>query len=194
MSNETKSGKAAIDRRAFVTAVAAGAATGIATQAHAQGQACTAPQTTEAGSIWWNEYLAQDAKRMSYFYANVIGWRMKLVSLEEPSRLAEPDEKSYMVMLSRNEENAGVMRISDAEFADARSGWFTYIQVDDVDAAAHRAVSLGGRIVREPVDSEENMRIAVIEDPEGCLVGLASKRLVSGGGSSRAEAVPALRR
>src|SRR5262245_46569774 len=171
MNNDKKPGKA-IDRRAFVTTLAAGAAaTGLASQsAKAEDQAAGEP-----GAIWWNEYMAQDSNRMNNFYATVVGWRMKLVSLDEPSRLAKPDEKSYMVMLSNGEEAAGVMRVQDAEFS-ARPGWFTYIQVDDADAAARRAVQLGGRIVREPVDSEENMRIAVIQDPEGCLVGLASKR------------------
>jgi predicted enzyme related to lactoylglutathione lyase len=81
-----------------------------------------------------------------------------------------------MVMLARGEETAGVMRLVDADFEGARPGWFTYIQVDNVDEAARRTVQLGGRVLREPVDSDENMRIAVIQDPEGCLVGLAAKR------------------
>jgi predicted enzyme related to lactoylglutathione lyase len=167
-----------LDRRAFVATLAAGAAaTGLASQAKAEDLRMDTIHDGEGqpGAIWWNEYLAQNPDRMNHFYATVIGWRMKLVSLDEPSRLAEPDEKSYMVMLSKDEEAAGVMRLQDAEFG-ARPGWFTYIQVDDADVAARRAVQLGGRLVREPVDSDENMRIAVIQDPEGCLVGLASKR------------------
>ncbi len=169
-----------LDRRALLTTLAAGAAaTGLAA---ATAKAEDLRMETihdgegEPGAIWWNEYLAQNPDRMNHFYATVVGWRMKLVSLDEPSRLAQPDEKGYMVMLSKGEETAGVMRLQDAEFPGARSGWFTYIQVEDADAAARRAVQLGGRIVREPVDSDEDMRIAVIQDPEGCLVGLASKR------------------
>jgi len=167
-----------LDRRALLTTIAAGAAaTGLAATARAEDLRLeTMHEGGEPGAIWWNEYLANDANRINHFYANVIGWRMKLVSLEEPSRLAEPDEKSYMVMLSRGEETAGVMRLVDADFPASRPGWFTYIQVDNVDEAARRTVQLGGRVIREPVDSDENMRIAVIQDPEGCLVGLAAKR------------------
>jgi len=169
-----------LDRRALLTTLAAGAAaTGLAaTQARAADDLRleTMHEGGEPGAIWWNEYLANDANRINHFYANVIGWRMKLVSLEEPSRLATADEKGYMVMLSRGEETAGVMRLVDADFEGARPGWFTYIQVDNVDEAARRCTQLGGRVVREPVDSDENMRIAVIQDPEGCLVGLAAKR------------------
>lgn len=170
-----------LDRRALLTTLAAGAAaTGLAaTQARAEDLRLeTIHEGGNPGAIWWNEYLANDATRINHFYSNVVGWRMKLVSLEEPSRLAKADEKGYMVMLASGEETAGVMRLVDAEFQGARAGWFTYIQVDDVDAAARRTVQLGGRVLREPVDSDENMRIAVIEDPEGCLVGLAAKRVV----------------
>jgi uncharacterized protein len=169
-----------LDRRALLTTLAAGAAaTGLAaTQARAAEDLRleTMHEGGEPGAIWWNEYLANDANRINHFYATVIGWRMKLVSLEEPSRLAAPDEKGYMVMLSRGEETAGVMRLVDADFEGARPGWFTYIQVDNVDEAARRCTQLGGRVIREPVDSDENMRIAVIQDPEGALVGLAAKR------------------
>jgi uncharacterized protein len=169
-----------LDRRALLTTLAAGAAaTGLAaTQARAADDLRleTMHEGGEPGAIWWNEYLANDANRINHFYANVIGWRMKLVSLEEPSRLATADEKGYMVMLSRGEETAGVMRLVDADFEGARPGWFTYIQVDNVDEAARRCTQLGGRVIREPVDSDENMRIAIIQDPEGCLVGLAAKR------------------
>lgn len=176
MSNEPKDKPAAIDRRAFVATLTAGAAAGgLAIPARAQDEA-TPTEAVQPGTIWWSEYLANDANRINYFYANVVGWRMKLVSLEEPSRLAVPGEKSYMVMLSDGDEAAGVMRVADAEFDGARAGWFTYIHVANVDQAVLRAVQLGGRVVREPVDSDENMRIAVIQDPEGCLFGLASLR------------------
>lgn len=170
-----------LDRRALLSTLAAGAAaTGLAAQARAQEAELrdTIDDTTPPGGIWWNEYLANDANRINYFYANVIGWRMKLVALDEPSRLAQPNEKGYMVMLSRGEEAAGVMRLADASYPGARAGWFTYIQVEDADAAARRTVQMGGRVVVEPFDSDENMRIAIIQDPEGCFVGLASKRTV----------------
>ncbi len=182
---KTKKPVATIDRRSLVTTIAAGAAaTGLASQVGATvlpgGElrpSTTPDETGLAGSVWWNEYMAHDADRINFFYANVIGWKMKLVSLDEPARLAAPGEKSYMVMLSNAEEVAGVMKIADADFKGARAGWFTYIQVANVDEAAARATQLGGKIIREPVDTNEGVRIAVIEDPEGCLVGLAAPKV-----------------
>jgi len=183
-ANDDKAKKAMINRRSLVTTMAAGAAaTGLAAQAGATvlvgGELRPSSATDEAGqagSIWWNEYMAHDADRINFFYANVIGWKMKLVSLDEPSRLAVPGEAGYMVMLSKGDEVAGVMKITDAGFKGARAGWFTYIQVANVDEAVDRAKQLGGKVVSDPADTNEGVRIAVIEDPEGCLVGLAAPK------------------
>lgn len=175
--------KKPMDRRAFVRSLAVGAAAaGVASQARAEDgaapAAAAAAPTTQPGQIWWSEYLAEDPNRANNFYANVIGWRMKLVALDEPARLAQAGEKGYWVMMSGKDEVAGVMRLADADFEGGRPGWFTYIQVPNVDEAAKRAVQYGGKIVREPVDSseEDSTRIAVIQDPEGCLVGLVSMK------------------
>lgn len=167
--------KKPLDRRAFVRSLAVGAAAaGVASQARAE----EAQVPSQPGAIWWSEYLAEDPNKTNNFYANVVGWRMKLVALDEPARLAQPGEKGYWVMLSGRDEVAGVMRVADADFEGARAGWFTYIQVANVDQAAARAKQYGGKVIREPVNSseEDGTRIAVIEDPEGCLVGLVSMK------------------
>jgi predicted enzyme related to lactoylglutathione lyase len=167
--SEAKNGR--LDRRALIKASVLGAAAaGVAVPASAE-----EPVSDQPG-IWWNEYLADDSARAAYFYSSVVGWRMKRVALDDVSRLAGPYEKSYIMMLSGSEDNAGIMRIADAEIAGARKGWFTYLQVPDVDAAVARAVQLGGKVVHEPYDESETTRIAIIEDTEGCLVGLAAAR------------------
>jgi hypothetical protein len=174
-----------LDRRAIVTALTAGAAvTGLAAAARAAETVVPAATTTATaagapGTVWWTEYMAQDTARMNQFYANVIGWRMKLVSFDDNERLAQPGEKAYMMMLSTaGEEAAGVMRLADAGYEGARAGWFTYINVEDADAAAKRCAQNGGKVLVQPFDSDENVRISVIQDPEGATLGLVSKRAV----------------
>lgn len=176
--SDNQNAKKPLDRRAFVRSLAVGAAAvGVASQARAEEGEAAAP-APQPGTIWWSEYLAQDPNKVNNFYANVIGWRMKLVALDEPARLAQPGEKGYWVMMSGRDEVAGVMRAADADFKGAQGGWFTYIQVANVDQAVTRATQFGGKVVREPVDSseEDGTRIAIIQDPEGCLVGLVSMK------------------
>jgi predicted enzyme related to lactoylglutathione lyase len=47
-----------------------------------------------------------------------------------------------------------------------RDMWLPYVQVEDCDATADRAVSLGGRIAAPPMDIPTVGRIAVLLDPE----------------------------
>ena len=49
--------------------------------------------------------------------------------------------------------------------------WLTYTQVANVDAAAFRAVQLGGKLLNEPFDVPNVGRIAIIEGLEGARVG-----------------------
>jgi predicted enzyme related to lactoylglutathione lyase len=127
------------------------------------------------GEVWWNEYLSADPARTSQFYANVVGWQVKTMALEDPSRPAKPGEKPYLIMMNGTDEKAGLMQLGDVEYAGARSGWFTYFYVDNLEVALDRAIHQGGKIVREPVEISADTRIAVISDPEGALVGLAAK-------------------
>jgi predicted enzyme related to lactoylglutathione lyase len=127
------------------------------------------------GQVWWNEYLSSDPATTSSFYANVVGWQVKTVALDDPSRPAKPGEKPYLMMMSGTNEQAGLMQLSDVGYAGARAGWFTYFFVENLEAALDRAIHRGGKIVREPVEISDDTRIAVIADPEGVLVGLAAR-------------------
>lgn len=138
----------------------------------------TAAEATSSGTpgeVWWNEYLSADPVRTSRFYASVVGWQIKTVALEDPSRPAKPGEKPYLMMMNGTDEKAGLMQLGDAEYAGARSGWFTYFFVDNLELALDRAIHQGGKIVREPLEISDDTRIAVISDPEGVLVGLAAQ-------------------
>ena len=128
-----------------------------------------------SGDVWWSEYLSANPARTSQFYSAVIGWKTRSVALDDLTRSPKPGEKTYIMMMNGADETAGLMSLADADYTGARTGWFTYFYVEDLDAALDRAIHQGGRIVREPVDVSDETRIAVIADPEGVLVGLASK-------------------
>jgi predicted enzyme related to lactoylglutathione lyase len=78
-------------------------------------------------------------------------------------------------MMSGTDEQAGLMQLSDVGYPGARAGWFTYFFVANLETALDRAIHQGGKIVREPVEISDDTRIAVIADPEGVLVGLATR-------------------
>jgi predicted enzyme related to lactoylglutathione lyase len=59
-----------------------------------------------------------------------------------------------------------------AEHADLPLQWMPHIQVEDVAASAHRAVTFGGRELMHGKDEQGNSQWAVLLDPNGAAFGL----------------------
>lgn len=55
---------------------------------------------------------------------------------------------------------------------DVMPCWDPYVTVDDVEASAKRAESLGGKIILSPTDMPEVGRFCVINDPQGISLNL----------------------
>jgi predicted enzyme related to lactoylglutathione lyase len=52
------------------------------------------------------------------------------------------------------------------------SMWIAYVDVDDVKAAADKATSLGGKIIKDATEVKGAGRFAIITDPTGAMLGL----------------------
>jgi predicted enzyme related to lactoylglutathione lyase len=52
--------------------------------------------------------------------------------------------------------------------------WIAYIAVDDADAAAEKAGSLGGQVLLPPTEIPGFGRAAVLRDPQGAAFGVFS--------------------
>jgi uncharacterized protein len=50
--------------------------------------------------------------------------------------------------------------------------WTTYVWVDDVDQVAAKVTAAGGSLVREPFDSLDGGRMAIVADPAGAVLGV----------------------
>ncbi len=109
--------------------------------------------------IVYFEVLGGDAQRQREFYGAMFGWAPEPV---------EGTEGGY------NRVSAGDAGIEGAigSFPGAPSYVTFYVRTDDVGAAVARATELGGRSVMEPRTVSEGVEAALIEDPEGHLVGL----------------------
>jgi predicted enzyme related to lactoylglutathione lyase len=127
-----------------------------------------------AGVVWWSELLAPETERLTEFYAKVMGWNTKIVDAEDQAQPARSPEDRYTVFMDGDHEVAGLMRANHPEAVHSVVGWFTYIQVADVDAAAAKARTAGGTIMRPPVETADGNRIAVISDPMGNVFGLVT--------------------
>jgi predicted enzyme related to lactoylglutathione lyase len=114
------------------------------------------PQT---GEFSWNELVSTDVDASKNFYTSLFGW-------SADAFMGGPD---YTLFKQGETMVGGLMKCPKA---GVPSHWLPYVTVDDVDASAARAKSLGAQVVMEPFDVPTVGRIAVLLDPQGAAVGL----------------------
>lgn len=158
-------------RRLFLS-TAALAAAAASTSLASRPAAAEATASSDVGAVWWSELQAADPARARAFYSAVMGWTPKVVALTDQTRAPEPGEKEYTLFNAGDREVAGALQAEAASAQSPTSFWLTYIQVANVDAAALKAVELGGKLLEAPTDIPNSGRIAIIQDPEGAHVGL----------------------
>jgi hypothetical protein len=109
-------------------------------------------------SFIWYELMTSDTEAAKQFYRAVVGWDTK----------AFEGGMDYTVIEADGRGVGGVMRIpDDARQGGARPGWFGYVGVDDVDAAAARIVGAGGKLHKDIMTVPNVGRIAMVADPQG---------------------------
>lgn len=110
----------------------------------------------ETNSLCWNELLTNDTDKAKDFYIKLFGWKSKTDSGATP----------YTEWINGEEHIGGMMQIQP-QMGPMPPSWGIYIAVDDCDAAAQKAISLGGRQYVPPTDIEKVGRFAVLSDPQG---------------------------
>jgi uncharacterized protein len=167
-SEEPGGTAAGINRRKLMTGVLLVTAAQAATAT-----AATAANCAETGTVWWNELISPNPEKVRAFYSKVIGWTPRVVALDDNSRAPKPGEPDYTLFLVNGKEAAGLAKIDEGAEA-LEAGWFTYIQVENVDTAVLAAANNGGKVLKFPFDVPDIGRIAVVEDPQGAAFGLVS--------------------
>ncbi|MEW6765760.1 MAG: VOC family protein [Pseudomonadota bacterium] len=112
------------------------------------------------GAFSWTELMTTDVEAATQFYSRLFGW--------ETEEMSMPD-MTYTVVKAGGNGVGGIMPMpADAEGTPPM--WGSYVTVDDVDATARTAESLGGKILVPPRDIPEVGRFCVIQDPQGAVI------------------------
>jgi len=116
----------------------------------------------EPGSMCWNELTTREPDRAASFFEGLLGW--------EVDRKGEgPGDYREFRRAGESVSVAGCMSMVGPEWPDwLPSHWMVYFAVEDTDAAAGRAVELGGTVSVPPTDIEPG-RFAVLGDPQGAV-------------------------
>jgi predicted enzyme related to lactoylglutathione lyase len=118
------------------------------------------------GHVGWHELLAVDWQQAFAFYHDVFGWR-------KADAEAGPTN-AYQSFSIAGETIGGMLT---KEPAQPHPFWLLYFNVGDIDAAAERVKTAGGRIFEGPLELRGGSWIARCSDPQGTLFALQGKRL-----------------
>jgi len=111
------------------------------------------------GLFVWRELMTGDVDRARVFYAGLFGWTWNSQDMGPGG--------TYWLASNGGTQVCGAF----AKTADipGPSAWSSYALVEDVDAAARRCRSSGGKVLREPTDIPDVGRFAVLADPWGAV-------------------------
>jgi predicted enzyme related to lactoylglutathione lyase len=122
---------------------------------------------SDHGRFIWYELITPDTSGAKRFYGDVVGWTAQ--DMPMPDGGAEP----YSILSANGNGVAGMMNLGEPMKAEGMPpNWTGYVCVDDCDAAAAKAKSLGGAVLREPLDIPGIGRFAIIADPAGAVVAI----------------------
>jgi predicted enzyme related to lactoylglutathione lyase len=117
----------------------------------------------EAGVPCWVDTWQHDAAAAVDFYTGLFGW-------EAEDTMPPGVAGRHFVCRLRGRDVAAIA--SRPEGAPPGTAWNTYIWVESADDVVARVIDAGGRVVKQPFDSLDGGRIALVSDPAGAVVGV----------------------
>lgn len=120
--------------------------------------------SSDLGHFVWHDLMTGDVAKARRFYADLFGWDYHV---EHAADFTWKDgEADYPLIVAAGEAHGGFVDLGKS----GSSQWLGYVAVNNVDAAAIRAATLGGRIDRQAFDVPGVGRSAVIRDPQGAVI------------------------
>jgi predicted enzyme related to lactoylglutathione lyase len=113
----------------------------------------------EPGSLGWNELAAPDTAQAQAFYHGLFGW---------DAQTTRTGDLDYTTFNGPTGMVAGMYGLTP-RMEGMPPCWLPYFIVEDTDAAAEKARSLGATIHVGPQDIPGIGRFALVQDPQGAM-------------------------
>jgi predicted enzyme related to lactoylglutathione lyase len=127
------------------------------------------------GSFCWFELATTDQTAANAFYASLFGWEITDTPLG-------PGETYTIFKIDNRAAAAAHTMDRDQRALGVPPAWLLYVSVENVDAAAKRADSVGGTVLAPPFDVTDAGRMTVVRDPTGASLALWEPRNNHGAG------------
>ncbi|HUB24455.1 MAG TPA: VOC family protein [Tepidisphaeraceae bacterium] len=115
------------------------------------------PALARDGGLSYLEIPAVEIRKSALFYQKVLGFKLR-DKRRDPSRFS--DRTGHLIG-----------RFTTERAANRKAGFLPYFYVERMAAAITAAPKLGGEIKRAPY-AEGNLRVAVLRDPAGNMLGI----------------------
>ena len=132
----------------------------------------------EPGRVGWHELLAADLQKAFAFYSEIFGWQ------KADAETGATD--TYQWFSAGGQTIGGMFTKFPTEPVPF---WLYYFNIGDIDAAAERVKTSGGRIFDGPHQLLDGSWIARCADPQGAFFALQGKRGKDGIGRAPASEV-----
>lgn len=121
------------------------------------------------GCISWLDLTVPDASATRDFYQKVVGWSPQAVGMRD----AGDDYADYNMLGGDGAPAAGVCHARGLN-EGIPPVWMIYLPVGDVAESLRRVPEEGGQVIKTTRGSDGEVAIAVIQDPVGACLALAS--------------------
>jgi hypothetical protein len=116
------------------------------------------------GTFGWADVAVPDMAAGSDFYTSLFGWD----AAESPGGESMP----YTIFSQDGKPVAGMGPLTPEQQEGGQPPvWSSYVMVDDADAIAAKATSLGAKLLMEPFDVPDAGRMFFAIDPVGAVIG-----------------------
>lgn len=116
-----------------------------------------------AGSFVWHDLVTRDPAAASRFYGALLGWKF-----QESRR----EGRTYLIARSGGDLVGGIIEQQSGEQRPAT--WLSYLAVPNLDSAVAQVTAAGGQVLLPSRPAGEYGVIAVVFDPQGAPLGLAT--------------------
>ena len=114
------------------------------------------------GTFSWPELGTTDQTAAKEFYTSLFGWQFSD---------SDMGPMGTYTIFKRDGVDVAALYTLEPKMREmgVPPNWGAYVTVEDADAAAAKAASLGATVINGPFDVMEHGRMAVIQDPQGAV-------------------------
>lgn len=111
------------------------------------------------GSLIWTDLNTRDPQGAAQFFSALLGWEV---------RPGGGGEMPYWIVSVNDQPQGGIMPMPEELPTEVPAHWLVYFGVEDAEAAAEKARSLGATVEAGPMEAG-GMSFAVLSDPLGAV-------------------------